>query len=313
MSSISLDEIGQSTLTPEELEAIKDETPSDDEIEQLKAVAAAGGNDDDDDDEDDDEGEAKAAPPVEGKTEPKPDAAPAAEPAAKAEPRAQEPEETPRQAQTPRYEAKLPADFDTKVQGLADAETQAWEKFETGDFDRSALQAELGRIAAERNDLQAMRVKAEISQEMTQQSAAQAWESTVNSFMATAAKNDGVDYRKDQARAADLDQFVKVLANKEENSDKPMEWFLNEAHRRVQALYGDAKPATDAPAPKGKTVDRTPPLSAAPKTLAQVPGGDGPGDVGGEFAHLDALDGPDLESALAKMSPAQRDKYAMGL
>lgn len=312
MSSISLDELNASTLTPEELEAIQAEESPEEQLIMRQAPAGEG----DDDDEDGDDDAADTKPPVEGEAASQdkpatPAPAASAEPAANAEPEAK-PEETPRQAQATRYEAKLPQDFDAKVQGLATAEAEAWEKFENGDLDRAALQAELGRISTERNDLQAMKVKAEISQEMTQQSAAQAWESTVNTFMANAAKNDGVDYRKDQARAADLDQFVKVLANKEENSDKPMEWFLSEAHRRVQALYGDAKPAANTPDTPRKA-DRTPPLAAAPKTLAQVPGGDGPGDVGGEFAHLDALDGPDLESALAKMSPAQRDKYAMGL
>jgi hypothetical protein len=43
-----------------------------------------------------------------------------------------------------------------------------------------------------------------------------------------------------------------------------------------------------------------------------VPGGDGPGDVEGEFAHLDALEGEALESAIAKMSPAQREKFSRG-
>jgi hypothetical protein len=64
------------------------------------------------------------------------------------------------------------------------------------------------------------------------------------------------------------------------------------------------------PAPKPAAQNRNPP--AAPKTIAHIPGGDGPGDVGGEFAHLDALDGNDLESAIAKMSPAQREKYSRG-
>jgi hypothetical protein len=52
-----------------------------------------------------------------------------------------------------------------------------------------------------------------------------------------------------------------------------------------------------------------PPADAAPRTLADVPGGDGPGDVGGEFADVLALDGEAYEHAIARMSPAQRDKF----
>ena len=37
---------------------------------------------------------------------------------------------------------------------------------------------------------------------------------------------------------------------------------------------------------------------------------DGPGDVSDEFGNVDALDGLDLESAIARMTPAQREKYA---
>ena len=47
------------------------------------------------------------------------------------------------------------------------------------------------------------------------------------------------DYRKDAAKAEDLDGFVRMLANKQENADKPMDWFLAEAHKR--AASGDAR------------------------------------------------------------------------
>jgi len=137
------------------------------------------------------------------------------------------------------------------------------------------------------------------------------------------AKNEGIDYNKDPARAADLDTFVKALANNDTNSDKPMSWFLIEAHKRVKALHGDvAAPApTPAPAPAPTAAQaiaaaaaaRKPDASAAPKTLAQVPGGDGPGDIAGEFAGLDNLEGDALEDAIARMSPAMREKYSRGL
>jgi hypothetical protein len=41
-----------------------------------------------------------------------------------------------------------------------------------------------------------------------------------------------------------------------------------------------------------------------------VPGADGPGDVGGEFADVLSLDGMEYETAIARMSPAQREKFA---
>ena len=110
--------------------------------------------------------------------------------------------------------------------------------------------------------------------------------------------------------------FVKALANDEKTSDKPMDWFLSEAHKRVQALHGVAPAPAKVDPPKDPLAEarekRKPNLGATPATLAHVPGGDGPGDVAGEFAHLDALEGDALESAIARMTPAQREKFSRG-
>lgn len=73
--------------------------------------------------------------------------------------------------------------------------------------------------------------------------------------------------------------------------------------------------ATPKPADKKDVVAeavaaRKPALDKAAKTLAQVPGSDGPGDVEGEFANLDSLEGEALEDAIKKMSPDQRERFA---
>ena len=80
-----------------------------------------------------------------------------------------------------------------------------------------------------------------------------------------------------------------------------------EAHKLVNARRGTV-PATgnENPPTKGRPAPRKPDLKAVPKTLAHVPGSDGPGDVSDEFGNVDALDGLDLESAIARMTPAQR-------
>lgn len=86
---------------------------------------------------------------------------------------------------------------------------------------------------------------------------------------------------------------------------------LTEGHRRVKALHGVAAAPAPAPTPVPPP-SRKSPIDAAPKTLAQAPGADGPGDVSGEFTDLDALDGEALEDALARLSPMQRAKYEQG-
>jgi hypothetical protein len=297
--STQLDADLASTMTPEELEAINaEDTP---EEKMIMRQAPEGEDDDDDGDED--------AAPVEGKPEAKPEAQPEAPAEEPAEAKAEEPEEEEPKPLTPRYEAKLPSDYDDQIKSLKERDAELRQKFKDGEIDIDERDERLAELAEQREQLLVARAKAEISQEMSQQSAAQQWQNTVNRFMSQAAKEEGgIDYRKDAAKAEDLDQFVKFLANKQENADKPMEWFLAEAHKRVQALHGVA------PAPKRETVaeavaKRKPPVDAAPKTLAQVPGSDGPGDVGGEFADVEALDGWELEQAIARMTPAQRAKF----
>ncbi len=277
------------TLSDQERDAIMGEVPSDDEIASLKAIA--GGDESDDSDED------QAAPDVEVAQASEPEAVPAA-----VEPR------------SAAYIATLPDDFETRKEALEEKSGDAWSRFEAGDIDRTTLQAELRGIDTERAALERIATKAELSREMSEQANQAAWQNQVNSFMAETAAATGVDYRTDKARGTDLDYFVKALAGNDANADKSMGWFLQEAHKRVQALYGEAPPAAVKPKPTvaQAVARRTPDLTAAARSLAQVHGSGGPGDIGGEFVHLDTLDGPAMEAAIARMSPAQREKFLQG-
>jgi hypothetical protein len=210
--------------------------------------------------------------------------------------------------------AQLPEGFADKLTALAEQENALWAKFEAGEIDRAEMRAPLRAIEAERSELRKLQVKAEISTEMTQQSAAQEWEWSVKRFVAQVAKNEKIDYTKDADKQADLDMFVKALANDARNNNKPNDWFLEEAHRLVKAKNGIAVTTTPAQQTVAEAKEaRKPPVANVPKTLAQVPGGEGPGDLAGEFANLDTLSGMELENALAKMTPAQRERYSQGL
>jgi hypothetical protein len=300
--STQLDADLASTMTPEELEAINAEDTPEEKMIMRQAPEGDDGDDDDDGDED--------AAPVEGKTEAKPETKPEAQPEEPAEAKAEEPEEE-APAAAPRYEARLPSDYDDQIKALKARDAELRQQFKDGEIDIDARDEELAALSEQREKLLVLRAKAEISQEMTEQTAQSQWQTEINKAINRAAKEDGIDYRKDQAKAQDWDQFVRILAAKPEHADKSMDWFLAEAHKRVMALHGVAQ------APKRETIDdakakRKPPVGAVPKTLAQVPGSDGPGDVGGEFADVEALDGWDLEQAIARMTPAQREKFVRG-
>lgn len=298
-------------LTPEERAAISDGA-EDAANQEALAKLAAGAPDDDEDDGDEnetlDENGNVVVPAPDAAT---PAPAPADPPAAAPAPQPQV-DTTPKPA--PVYTAELPADFDTKQAELKASLDALREKFKGGDMEVDDYEAQREAIDSQRKALDSMRTKAEIAQEMQQQSAARNWQSAIDSMfdMANKPENGGVDYRKDAEKAADLDTFVKTLAGNPANNDKSMEWFLQEGHKRVKALHGIA---TAAPAPAAKPAEpasRKPPIGSVPATLAQVPGADGPGDVTGEFSDVDALDGDALESAIARMTPMQREKYMRG-
>jgi hypothetical protein len=302
MRSISLDEAQLATLTPEEQAAITGDDFTEDEVKAIQGAPATDDADDDGDDGDSDEVvDANGKPVVE-----KPAEAPA--PTADA---THEPEPADAKPVRNEYVAKMPEDYDQKITDLAAKESEIRAQFKNGDLPLDDYEEQRDAILKERESLNTSRVKSEISQEMREQAAQNEWQSQIKSFMATAAKNDGVDYRKDDVKSGDLDLFVKTLAQNPAHADKSGEWFLAEAHKRVMALHGIAAKSGssgDVAQPKA-AASRKPPLGSAPKTLAQVPGGDGPGDVGDEFANLDSLSGDALDDAIKKMTPAMHKKY----
>lgn len=322
MSAVAatLDKDLYSTLTDEERAAIEDHEYTPDELASLKRIAGdgdtPGATETDDDGDDADEVLDANGNPVAAATEVK---APAATSPAAADtgiPVSGAVVATAPQQAAPAYVAKLPENFQEQVDALATKTNELRTKFKAGEIDLDQFDADNAALQSERDNLNLLRTKAEISQDMTAQGAAQAWANTVNGFFSSVKQSGGFDYQTDEARRSDLDMFVKALANDEKTSDKPMDWFLSEAHKRVQALHGVAPATPKVDTPKDPLAEarekRKPNLSATPATLAHVPGGDGPGDVAGEFAHLDALEGDALESAIARMTPAQREKFSRG-
>jgi hypothetical protein len=293
-------------MSAEELAAMND---TGDEAELLAKVA---GDDDEADEtgDDDDAADDGAAPIEESAAKPaedKPAEKAAEKPAATSESTDDEDE-----AVAPVFAFKLPDDFDAQVnankQALADLRKQR----DDGDIDLAEYDAQAEKLLEQRDDLRRMRDKADIAAEAQKTADQQRVDRAVKDAF-RAALADGVDYKADKEKAGDLDGFIKALANNPANDDKPLKWFFAEAHRRVLALHGitAGKPApTPKPAEKATKGPRHPDLSAVPKTLAGVPGSDGPGDLDGdEFSELDKLEGEAYDEAYAKLSKAQQERY----
>lgn len=300
-------------LTDEERAALEDDDLSPEEKAALEDIAG-----DDDDDGGDDGGEDSAS--ASSSSTSSPSEAEAAAPTKKAEDDAK-PAKTAEAAADDdadefrsSYQVSLPDDFNDQVKALDEREAELSRKFKAGEIEADEFLTENKAISGERSKLDRIATKAEIASEMGEQTELQRWNWTVERFMREVKKAEGIDYKAEQdGIGVDLDAFVKVLANNPANADKPAEWFLQEAHKRTKALHGltDKKPDANekGDAKKKAAAERKPDTSKLPASLAQVPGGDGPGDVGDEFADIDKLDGLAYEQALAKMTPAQRERY----
>lgn len=306
--SVEMDDYDRSLLTPEELAAIEEDV-SPEEIESLKGIAGEDDDEEEDEEEDEDAPTAAAAKPVTEPVEQSPDPV-----AAKAE---QEPEQEESAAKRenlepfrPQYQADLPADYDDKLASLRSQSKELAKQLHEGAIGVEDYADKLEDVTSQRESLLTLRTRAEMSQDMGKQTAEQEWRYVVARFNAEVAATDGIDYTKDTAKRRDMDMFLKALATDEANENRSSEWFLAEAHKRVKIMH--AVTTTQAPAaaekPKAPT-GRKPPTDKLPPSLAHVAGSDGPGDVSDEFSGLDRLDGIELESAIAKMTPAQRNRY----
>lgn len=314
--TISLDEHHASTLSDEELSAIRGDDLNDEERDLLQSVAGDGDDGDVDDEDYDEPADEDGDDDGDGATDDDQDsdADPETVAASDAGSAAAQPTASARQSPASYEAAWPPADFKEQISATHDAQRDLMQRFQDGELEINEYVDELSKITEQRDALVAAkikaRIKAEISQEMAEQVSAREWAQAVNSFIDRVAKDEHVNYRTDAARARDLDTFVKVLANDPENAQQSSEWFLREAHKLVNARRGAVPAPAGKEDPKPRPAPRKPDLKAVPKTLAHVPGSDGPGDVGDEFVNVDALDGLDLESAIARMTPAQREKYA---
>lgn len=332
MGTASMDADLVGTLTVEERAAIDD---TDVEAEALQAVADGAEADEGDDDDD-----APADPALAPKAEQPAaaaDAQPAAAAAADADPvrttgdadpaaaeAAADPVKPVAQAAAPvPFDFKLPDDFQERKEALKEAKAQLRARRNEGDLSNEEYDTEIDRLADEAMELAQIESQAMISARMHQQAEATQRTNIANAVLESA-KGAGLDYSTDEEKFAELQATMKALKDIPAHANKGFEHVIREADRRVRLAHGigleapkPTTPAAPAAAPtpaqaKAKAAkDRQVSLDDAPKTLAQVPGGQGAGDVGGEFDDIMALEGEAYEDAIAALSknPARFAKF----
>lgn len=207
------------------------------------------------------------------------------------------------------YRSAPPADLADREQRLRDRKAAALRMWESGEISAAAYHGELDAVTGGMLELERVRTKAEISQEMAQQTYRSAvdranhrWNDAQATFFDAQARA-GVDYRNNPTAFGQLDRFIRVLAADEGNNDKPMSWFLQEAHRSVQALRGAGG--------KAGGEDRVRAHREREQRDTHVEVGRGRDDGDG-FGDVDSLDGFEFEDAVARMSASERARFVRG-
>ena len=118
------------------------------------------------------------------------------------------------------------------------------------------------------------------------------------------------EYRENVALRGALKEAFGVLDADEANQGKSGLDLLSEARLMVEQMVRQSEQSPEPPSPPKREM-RTPEMEKAPppKTLAFTPPAAENETGRDEFAHLDRLQGPDLEEALAKMTPEQERRY----
>lgn len=298
---------------------------ADDDLDDLRSVAA--GDDADEDDDEDisktiakqveaDGGEGKDANAGTIKTD--------AEGAGAAK---SDDEGTAKQSESkplaPIYQAQAPDNLDQQLKDVMAERRAARKSYEEGELTEDQYDAKLDELDQRRDNINSIRIKAQVSAEMTQQQLQQSYTATVNTFMKDMTKA-GINYRDPQNAeiAKYLDSRVRALASAE-TEESPEVWrrVLDEAHDLTVKRFGikaakAADPADkEVPGQKQKhkaaaeSKDRKPDLDGIPPTIGRGPGAANEGAVDAEFSHLEGLSGIALEKAIAKLTPEQLDRY----
>lgn len=226
-----------------------------------------------------------------------------------------EPEPAPFQ---PVYQAALPQDFQARVEALTAAGSELAQAYENGDFDLAEYQQRQRALSEQEWALRATALKAEMAREQQQQSLAQRWAWEQDAYFR---KAENRAFRDDPVVSHAFEGALRLLAADENNGQRDMGWFLEEAGRlsrekvrELAAGMGMVNGTTGAPPARsgnGKTASGRG-RASPPPSLGGMPTAAMPDPGGDEFAYLDRMGGLEAERAMAKLTPDQLDRYLAG-
>ena len=211
----------------------------------------------------------------------------------------------------PSYRINGPENFEATQTALNGERSALTAKFKEGEISVEELLDGQKVVDDKLFALREHQFAADLTTALDERGSEQRWKMEQDDFM-----DSHKQYVENRLLRSALNTAVKDIADKEENASRSGKWILNEAHKAVQASMGvittpaqSLTTAEVAAAAAAKAAGRKPDLSLVPKTLANLPAADIQATGGDEFAHLDKLEGLELETALAKLTPDQESRY----
>ena len=234
-------------------------------------------------------------------TEPPVASEPAPEPEPEPEPAAATPAAEPAPTE--------PRDFTQELHTLDEQELAVAKRFDEGEISHMEAKREEIQLRSLRDNVTAAR-----DHERAVASSADAmWNHELKVFHADHKEYTGNDLAA-RSRQAALGQAVQDLSTPENLRTRTHAWFLQEAHKQVDVVFGvtkvpDVPAAAAGPGDVPANTSETKPGEAPPKTLGGLPAAADDDPSADEFSALDKLTGMELEQALNKLTPAQADAY----
>lgn len=204
----------------------------------------------------------------------------------------------------PVFVAHAPEDAEAKLAAIGTAKSELDTKFDDGDITNAEYRRQLDALNKQERDIELDLREAKLAEKMENQRQKNEWDRECSGFIASHPEYQG-EANKEVFQK--LNETVMVVARMNPQLTGPA--ILEKAHKFMQL---DGTVPTAAPAPAAKAA--APAKPAVPKQVAQpslhaIPAAQTADAGEGRFASLRGLNGFQLESALAKMSQADRDAF----
>jgi hypothetical protein len=220
---------------------------------------------------------------------------------------------------TPRLVPPVADVTDEELSALLDKRKAIREQYRQGDLSAEEKDAQEDELTEQITRLRTAQSLALFVEENNQRQAEIDHMKAIAEVKADVREKDGVDYDNNPMLLRNWDLKVRALAADPANAGKPSKWYLSEAHKQVKtelesaaAALGFVKPSNRPSAESVRdAVNSRRPAPTTAKSLSTLPAAAADtGREGAEFGHLDALNGDDLEAAVARMSPEQQERWA---